>query len=86
MDRTKATELLTAAIDRALAEHGRPNTFTAKELWMEYNAGPYAWVCKLGREQRLAGLGIDYKRGKFICHVLGEGGTAAEKYEPKRNA
>jgi hypothetical protein len=72
MDREEATEALIQCIERAIAEHGRPNTFTAKELWSQYNYPSYSWVCKLGREQVLAGRLIDYKRGKFICH---EGGA-----------
>lgn len=68
MDRAEATAKLIKAINRAMDEHGRPNTFTAKEIWSEYNGPSYSWVCKLGREQALAGKLIDYKRGKFICH------------------
>lgn len=49
MNQKEAVFLLAKAINKAVHDHGRPNTFYTSELEEEYGGPSKAWCNKIGR-------------------------------------
>ncbi len=79
VDLERATDMLASAMKKAVAEHGRPNSFSCKELAQTYGGPSPLMAGKIGRHYKTAlwrslggvepretwGSRPEYKDGRF---------------------